>query len=64
MLKGSKGGFTNATDVADYLVKKGLPFREAHAVVGRMVFYSIEHDKALDDLYKWMNSKNFRHYRG
>ena len=40
----------NATDVADYLVKKGLPFREAHAVVGRMVFYSIEHDKALDDL--------------
>ena len=50
MLKGSKGGFTNATDVADYLVKKGLPFREAHAVVGRMVFYSIEHDKALDDL--------------
>ncbi|MBR0470233.1 MAG: argininosuccinate lyase, partial [Clostridia bacterium] len=40
----------NATDVADYLVKKGLPFREAHAVVGRMVFYAIEHDKALDDL--------------
>ena len=50
MLRGSKGGFTNATDVADYLVKKGLPFREAHAVVGRMVFYAIEHDKALDDL--------------
>lgn len=50
MLKGSKGGFTNATDAADYLVKKGLPFREAHAVIGRMVFYSIEHDKALDDL--------------
>ncbi|MDD6484909.1 MAG: argininosuccinate lyase [Clostridiales bacterium] len=50
MLKGSKGGFTNATDVADYLVKKGLPFREAHAVVGRMVFYSIEHGKALDEL--------------
>lgn len=50
MLRGSKGGFTNATDVADYLVKKGLPFREAHAVVGRMVFYCIEHNKALDDL--------------
>ncbi len=50
MLKGSKGGFTNATDAADYLVKKGLPFREAHAVIGRMVFYSIEHNKALDDL--------------
>ena len=50
MLRGSKGGFTNATDVADYLVKKGLPFREAHSVVGQMVFYAIEHDKALDDL--------------
>lgn len=50
MLKGSKGGFTNATDVADYLVKKGLPFREAHAVVGQMVFYCIERDIALDDL--------------
>ncbi len=49
MLKGAKGGFTNATDLADYLVKKGLPFREAHAVVGRMVFYAIEHDKNLDD---------------
>lgn len=49
MLKGAKGGFTNATDVADYLVKKGLPFREAHAVVGHMVFYAIEHDKSLDD---------------
>ena len=50
MLRGAKGGFTNATDVADYLVKKGLPFREAHAVVGRMVFYAIEHDKSLDEL--------------
>ncbi len=50
MLKGSKGGFTNATDVADYLVKKGLPFREAHAVVGKMVFYALEHNIALDDL--------------
>ncbi len=50
MLRGAKGGFTNATDVADYLVKKGLPFREAHAVVGRMVFYAIEHNKSLDEL--------------
>lgn len=49
MLKGSKGGFTNATDVADYLVKKGLPFREAHAVVGKMVAYAILNDKALDE---------------
>ncbi len=50
MLKGAKGGFTNATDAADYLVKKGLPFREAHAVIGRMVFYAIEHNKSLDEL--------------
>ena len=50
MLKGSKGGFTNATDAADYLVKKGMPFREAHSVIGNLVFYCIEHNKALDDL--------------
>ena len=50
MLQGAKGGFTNATDLADYLVKKGLPFREAHAVVGRMVFYAIEQKKNLDNL--------------
>lgn len=50
LLTGAKGGFTNATDVADYLVKKGLPFREAHAVVGQMVFYAIEHKKPLDEL--------------
>ena len=50
MLKGSKGGFTNATDAADYLVKKGMPFREAHAVVGNLVFYCIENNKTLDEL--------------
>ena len=50
MLKGAKGGFTNATDVADYLVKKGMPFRDAHEVVGKLVFYSISMDKNLDDL--------------
>ena len=50
MLNGAKGGFTNATDVADYLVKKGLPFRDAHAVVGRMVAYCLDKDKALDEL--------------
>ncbi len=50
MLKGAKGGFTNATDLADYLVKKGMPFRDAHAVVGRLVFFAIEKDCALDDL--------------
>ena len=50
MLKGAKGGFTNATDVADYLVKKGMPFRDAHEVVGKLVFYSISKDKSLDEL--------------
>lgn len=50
MLQGAKGGFANATDVADYLVKKGVPFREAHAVVGRMVLFAEKNGKALDDL--------------
>ena len=50
MLRGAKGGFTNATDVADYLVKHGLPFRDAHAVVGRMVAYCIENNKVIDDM--------------
>lgn len=42
--------FSNATDMADYLAKKGLPFRQAHAVVGNAVHYCIEHHKALLDL--------------
>lgn len=42
--------FSNATDMADYLVKKGLPFRQAHAVVGNAVHYCIEHHKVLLDL--------------
>ena len=50
MLQGAKGGFTNATDVADYLVKHGLPFRDAHAVVGRMVAYCIAHNTVIDAL--------------
>ncbi|MBQ2614835.1 MAG: argininosuccinate lyase [Clostridia bacterium] len=50
MLHGAKGGFTNATDVADYLVKHGLPFRDAHGVVGRMVAYCIEKDTVIDAL--------------
>lgn len=50
MLLGAKGGYTNATDVADYLVKKGMPFREAHSVSGKLVFYAISQDKALDEL--------------
>lgn len=50
MNKGARGGFTNATDLADYLVKKGMPFREAHGVSGRMVYRCIEKGISLDDL--------------
>ena len=49
LLSGAKGGFTNATDVADYLVKKGVPFRESHAVVGKMVAMAIKLGKSLDE---------------
>ena len=49
MYKGAGGGFTNATDAADYLVKKGMPFREAHEVIGKMVIYAIESGKALSE---------------
>lgn len=42
--------YANATDLADYLAKKGLPFREAHAVTGRIVLYAIEQKKFLGDL--------------
>ncbi len=50
MRNGARGGFTNATDLADYLVKKGMPFREAHGVSGRMVYYCIEQNKSLDEM--------------
>ena len=43
-------GFTNATDAADYLVKKGMPFRDAHSVIGRLVLMCIEKDCAIEDL--------------
>jgi argininosuccinate lyase len=43
-------GYMNATDAADYLVRKGLPFREAHEVVGKLVLYAIKKNKALEDL--------------
>lgn len=46
----AKHGFTNATDAADYLVNHGVPFRDAHGIVGQLVLYCIEKDKALDDL--------------
>lgn len=47
MYEGAGGGFTNATDAADYLVKKGMPFREAHEVIGKMVLYAINNGKSL-----------------
>lgn len=50
MEKGAAGGFTNATDCADYLTKKGVPFRDAHRVVGELVNYCIKADAALMDL--------------
>jgi argininosuccinate lyase len=43
-------GFTNATDAADYLVRKGLPFRDAHEVVGRLVLHCEQNGKSLSDL--------------
>lgn len=50
MYKAAGGGFSNATDVADYLVKKGLPFRSAHEVVGKMVLYCVTKNLAIDEL--------------
>ncbi len=49
MRDSAKHGFTNATDAADYLVNHGVPFRDAHGIVGQLVLYGIEHQKALDD---------------
>ncbi|MBQ3883690.1 argininosuccinate lyase [Succinivibrio sp.] len=46
----AKGGYSNATELADYLVSKNVPFREAHSIVGRIVLYAISKDKALEDL--------------
>ncbi|WP_196605332.1 argininosuccinate lyase [Pectinatus haikarae] len=50
MLKAVREDFSNATDLADYLVKKGLPFRQAHAVSGKAVHYCIEQHKWLEDM--------------
>ena len=50
MARSARGSFTNATDLADYLVTKGLAFRDAHEVVGKAVLYCIENQKALEEL--------------
>ena len=50
MLEEARQGFTAATDVADYLAKRGMPFRKAHEVVGELVLYCEKHGKGLEDL--------------
>ncbi len=50
MARAAAGGFTNATDAADYLVRKGMPFRDAHAVIGRLVLHCEKEGRALLDL--------------
>ncbi|HIT05123.1 MAG TPA: argininosuccinate lyase [Candidatus Scybalocola faecipullorum] len=50
MENSARHGFTNATDAADYLVGKGVPFRDAHGIVGQLVLYCIEKGIALDDM--------------
>ena len=50
MERGASGGFTNATDAADYMVKHGVAFRDAHEVVGRLVAHCLNENKALLDL--------------
>ncbi|SHE54127.1 argininosuccinate lyase [Alkalibacter saccharofermentans] len=50
MYEGAKKAFTNATDAADWLVKKDMPFREAHSIIGKLVLYCIEKGKNIEDL--------------
>ena len=50
MARSAEGGFTNATDAADYLVKKGMAFRDAHAVIGHLVLHCVKENKAILDL--------------
>ncbi len=50
MEESAKKGFTNATDAADYLVGKGVPFRDAHGIVGQLVLFCIDKNIALDDM--------------
>lgn len=50
MLAAAKSGFSTATDLADYLVRKGLAFRDAHEVVGSAVAYGVAHEQDLADM--------------
>jgi len=60
MYRAAQGGFTNATDVADYLVKKGIPFRSAHEIIGKMVLYCVNSNKAIEQL----TMKEFKSFSG
>lgn len=50
MAQAARGGFTNATDLADYLVRRGVPFRRAHKIVGQAVLYCLEKGVSLEEL--------------
>ena len=50
MQASAKNGFTNATDAADYLVNHGVPFRDAHGIIGQLVLLCIEKNISLDEL--------------
>ena len=50
MRNSANNGFTNATDAADYLVNHGVPFRDAHGIVGQIVLYCLEKGIAIDDM--------------
>jgi argininosuccinate lyase len=50
MAESAKNGFTNATDAADYLVNKGVPFRDAHGIIGQLVLICIEQNISMDEL--------------
>jgi argininosuccinate lyase len=50
MEQAAKYGFMNATDAADYLVSKGLPFRDCHEIIGKIVLYCIERNKSIEEL--------------
>jgi argininosuccinate lyase len=50
MYLAAKGGFSTATDIAEYLVKKGIPFRRAHDIVGKIVAYCLKNNKELENL--------------
>ncbi|MBO8462402.1 MAG: argininosuccinate lyase [Firmicutes bacterium] len=50
MANSAKNGFTNATDAADYLVNHGVPFRDAHSIIGQLVLFCIEQNLSLDTM--------------